>query len=195
MRFIGMLCMLVGIIVVTGCGTVGHQSAGIDNFDRVSATLYRGAQPTEAGIQNLAAQHVKTVINLRDGDDAAEARQVRAAGMTYVHLPLDAEKVTAGDAQRFLDLLAKADGPVFVHCLVGRDRTGLAVAAYRIRVEGWTLQAATKELNDHGHFWLFFPKVREALGVLAQTPAAPVPLMDTEVKVASTPSPITVAHD
>jgi len=165
------LWVLLFTLSAAGCATVGHSQAGIDNFDQVSPDLFRGAQPAETGMATLAEHHIQTVINLRDGDDAAEAKYVREAGMTYIHMPLDAETVTVADAEKFLTILAEAKGPVFVHCLVGRDRTGMAVAAYRLRVQGWTLAAAEKDLIDHGHFWVFFPKVRAAIEQLATTKA------------------------
>lgn len=167
MRLLTTICLALFLLATTGCATVGHREAGIDNFDQVSPTVYRGAQPSQAGFHTLESYHVKTVINLRDSDDSREAQMARDAGMNYIHLPLDAEKVTAADARHFLDLLATAPAPVFVHCMVGRDRTGLAVAAYRVMVQGWSKDAALRDLNAHGHFWLFFPKVRAAISNLA----------------------------
>jgi len=183
-RFLVQAFLLLVAVTFGGCATVGHHQAGIDNFDQVSPTLFRGAQPDDAGMATLAAHHVQTVINLRDSDDAHEAQMVQDAGMTYVHLPLDAESVTVTDAEKILDLISAAKGPVFVHCMVGRDRTGLAVAAYRVRVQGWTKEAAIKDLIDHGHFWVFFPKVREAIAQLAPTSPAPQVPADTPVALA-----------
>ena len=168
MRGIWKVWLLLLVMGVAGCQTVGHNRAGIDNFDEVSPELFRGGQPTDEGIRTLAEYHVRTVINLREGDDSHEARAVRAAGMMYLHIPLDAETVTRADAERFLAILPTVPAPVFVHCLVGRDRTGMAVAAYRLRVQGWTQEAALRDLYDHGHFWVLFPKVRGAIGELAQ---------------------------
>jgi len=169
MRILHVLVLSMVALLVTGCGTVGHSAAGIENFDRVSETVFRGAQPTERGVQTLAAMHVKTVINLRDGDDTSEAKWVRDAGLNYVHVPLDAETVTVADAEHVLSLIEDAPGPVFIHCLVGRDRTGMAVAAYRLRVQGWTVKEAISDLDAHGHFWLFFPKVHEAIAALGKS--------------------------
>ena len=171
---------LLLVLAFAACGTVGHPIVGIDNFDQVSPELFRGAQPSAQGIRTLAAMHVQTVINLRDDDDPREAAELRAAGMTYVHIPLDAETVTPADADRVLATLTEAKGPVFVHCLVGRDRTGMAVAAYRMNVQGWTQQAAVKDLYDHGHFWIWFPKVREAIAHLAEKPIADSQVVSAE---------------
>lgn len=160
-------------LMLTACGTVGQSRVGIENFDQVSSRLYRGAQPTTEGFRTLSSYGVKTVINLRDSDDAREAERVHDAGMAYVHLPLDADKVTEADAEHFLALLEESQGPVFVHCLVGRDRTGMAVAAYRVQVQGWTLEAALQDMYAHGHFWVLYPKVRAAVTAVAQLPAIP----------------------
>lgn len=166
MRAWAMLGLMFLGLLFTGCATVGHQQAGIDNFDQVSPTLYRGAQPSAKGIQTLASMNVKTIINLRDSDDAAEAQQVKAAGMNYIYFPLDAETVTPADAEKFLTLLDNAPKPVFVHCHVGRDRTGMAVAAYRVREQGWTVKDAVADMYAHGHFWMLFPKVRNAVAAV-----------------------------
>jgi protein tyrosine/serine phosphatase len=40
--------------------------------------------------------------------------------------------------------------PVFVHCRRGSDRTGTAVAVYRICVEGWSREAAIDEMVNGG---------------------------------------------
>jgi len=44
----------------------------------------------------------------------------------------------------------------FVHCEHGEDRTGLAVGAYRIKVEHWTKPAAYQEMEAPG----FHPLLR-----------------------------------
>jgi uncharacterized protein (TIGR01244 family) len=171
MRAWAMLGLMVLGFFFTGCATVGRPQGGIDNFDQVSPTLYRGAQPSAKGIQTLASSyHVKTVINLRDSDDTAEAQQVKAAGMNYIYFPLDAETVTPADAEKFLTLLENAPKPVFVHCHVGRDRTGMAVAAYRVREQGWTVKDAVADMYAHGHFWMLFPKVRGAVAAVGSQP-------------------------
>jgi hypothetical protein len=46
---------------------------------------------------------------------------------------------------------------VFIHCAVGRDRTGLFVAAYRIANDGLDTAPALKEMDDYGHVRPFFP--------------------------------------
>src|SRR5262245_17515620 len=43
--------------------------AGVERFHRVDTRLFRGAQPTEAGLKALRDAGVQTIINLRDDTD------------------------------------------------------------------------------------------------------------------------------
>jgi protein tyrosine/serine phosphatase len=43
-----------------------------------------------------------------------------------------------------------AQGPVFVHCKRGADRTGLVVAVYRIWHDGWGNKQALTEAKSNG---------------------------------------------
>ena len=44
----------------------------------------------------------------------------------------------------------RADYPMFVHCNIDRDRGAVAVAAYRVRVQGWDPAAAQAEAKSFG---------------------------------------------
>src|SRR5215510_443377 len=72
----------------------------IDNFGRISANYYRGAQPRASDYTDLAALGVKTAIDLQaDGDNRDEAELVQAAGLNFhripmtTHVPPDAEQI------------------------------------------------------------------------------------------------------
>src|SRR5438128_5378681 len=125
------------------------QTAGVENFHKVNDTLYRGAQPTAEGFRSLAKMGVKTVLDLREFDSRSreEKRAVEAAGMKYVNVPLQGTNVPAnGDVAMALTVLNNpANGPVFVHCRRGADRTGTIVAAYRIGHDHWSSDKALRE--------------------------------------------------
>src|SRR5580658_6964913 len=67
------------------------QPAGLQNFEKVSDSLYRGAQPSDEGFRQLAKLGVRTVVDLRGagGRSSREAAIVSGLGMKYVNIPLD----------------------------------------------------------------------------------------------------------
>jgi tyrosine-protein phosphatase SIW14 len=130
----------------------------LPNFHRVNDTLYRGGQPTAAGLKTLRQRGIKTIINLRDDDDRARAEEAQAVaeGFRYFNLPLgrygrpDEDRVAA-----ILSIVNASDKqPVFVHCHRGSDRTGTIIAIYRIDHDGWTSEQAKEEAKQFGlGFW------------------------------------------
>jgi tyrosine-protein phosphatase SIW14 len=123
---------------------------GLENVGRVTVEIYRGAQPVANGYETLKKMGVRTVINLRTS--MSEKKLVEAAGMRSIELPLGT--FNNGDRSKVDAVVAvMADPsirPVFVHCRQGRDRTGIVVAAYRMKVEGWSLAAAEAEMDSFG---------------------------------------------
>ncbi len=126
----------------------------VRHFAEVDDAIYRGGEPSEAALRELAALHVKLVIDLREkgAGTKQEKAEVEALGMQYRNIPLPslaAPGVKQIDAVLAL-LSNQADLPVFVHCWRGKDRTGTVVACYRIRYDGWTNKEALREASHHG---------------------------------------------
>src|SRR5436189_3425076 len=81
------------LLLGCGCATVGKDVPGVKNFGEVEkGQLYRGAQPSEKGIQYLADNGIRTVVNLRDDPQKWEKQAVEKAGMQYVWIPSTASK-------------------------------------------------------------------------------------------------------
>jgi tyrosine-protein phosphatase SIW14 len=126
---------------------------GVSNFGQVSPTLYRGAQPTREGFDNLAKKGVDIVVDLR-GSRESERKAVTKRGMQYVAIPWRCFHPQDKFFARFLILLRENPGKkVFVHCRLGDDRTGMMVAAYRMTQQGWTAEEARKEMEAYGVGW------------------------------------------
>ncbi len=131
----------------------GPSPQGIKNFFQVDTRVYRGAQPTEDGIQYLAKIGVKTVVDLRAADQRSEAEEkmVAAAGMKYVNIPMSGRAApTEAQISRVLGILESDQGAVFVHCKRGADRTGVVIASYRIDRDGWDNARALSEAKARG---------------------------------------------
>ena len=125
------------------------QHAGLPNLHRVDTGLYRGAQPTPEGIQELKKMGIKTIINLRtlhsDRDGLADT------GLAYETISFATWHPEDDDIVRFLQIVTdKTRWPIFVHCQHGSDRTGTMCAIYRIAVQGWSKDEAIREMTQGG---------------------------------------------
>jgi protein tyrosine/serine phosphatase len=133
---------------------------GLANVGRVAPGVFRGAQPGKDGYATLKAMGIKTVIDLRTTAD--ERAQVEGAGMRAVAVPIRMSRDGLREkVDRVVALMTDpANQPVFVHCRHGQDRTGIVVAAYRMRVEGWPLAAAEAEMEAFGFndIWVNFKR-------------------------------------
>lgn len=128
----------------------------IPNLRMVSGRLLRGGQPTDAGLNLLKKAGVMTVIDLRAEEPQIaelERKTVESLGMKFVHIPMYAFDTPYNKQfHRFLSTVSNAEnGPVYLHCLQGRDRTGTMTGAYRIMIENWTFDNAFKEMMACGY--------------------------------------------
>jgi tyrosine-protein phosphatase SIW14 len=124
--------------------------AGCPNLCKVSDTLYRGAQPTAEGFENLKKLGIKTVVNLRDHHTDQEL--LGTTGLRYVPIPMDTWDIEDKTVVNFLRLATDPNAaPVFVHCQHGADRTGTMIAAYRMVIENQERNKAIWEMT-HGGF-------------------------------------------
>ena len=124
----------------------------IDNFGRVNANYYRGAQPEGRDYADLASLGVKTLINLTSDDaEANEKAMAEGAGMKYFQIPMTTHQPpTAAQLSAFLKIVNDpANQPVYVHCVGGRHRTGVMTAAYRMNQDGWNADQAFAEMKQY----------------------------------------------
>ncbi len=154
-------------------GALAADPSGVANFHQVNAHVYRGAQPSTLGFEQLAHMGIKTIIDLREGGSRAQAekRVVEKDGMRYINMPF-AGLGAPSDVQVAKVLAVfddPASGPVFVHCRRGADRTGTVVACYRILTQHWKNQQALAEARQNG--MAFFERAMMRY-VLAYQPAA-----------------------
>jgi protein tyrosine phosphatase (PTP) superfamily phosphohydrolase (DUF442 family) len=76
---------------------------------------------------------------------------VPAGSFQYIEIPMKAWDVDERELVRFLRAATDPERqPLFVHCQHGADRTGIAVASYRVAVEGWSPADAAAEMTEGG---------------------------------------------
>jgi tyrosine-protein phosphatase SIW14 len=124
----------------------------IDNFGRINAHYYRGAQPEDRDYEDLAALGIKTIVNLTSADaQRDEPARTRQAGMKYFQIPMTMHHApTSAEVSEFLKIVNDpANQPVFVHCVGGRHRTGVMTAVYRMNQDGWSADQAFREMKQY----------------------------------------------
>ncbi len=123
---------------------------GVPNFYRISANLYRSAQPDAEGMKALKAMGIRTVVNLRAFH--SDRDEIGSTGLVSEHIYMKTWHPEREDVVRFLRIATDpARQPVLVHCQHGSDRTGMMVAFYRVIVQGWSKERAAREMTEGGY--------------------------------------------
>lgn len=155
---------------------------GVPNLYRVSSNLFRSAQPTAQGMIHLEKRGIVTIVNLRSFH--SDRDEIGKTGLGYEHITMKAWHPERKEIIRFLKIVTNPkQTPVLVHCMHGADRTGTMCALYRVVVQGWTKQAAIREMTRGGFgfhtIWKNLPawieeldmdSVREDAGIKAVPP-------------------------
>jgi hypothetical protein len=121
----------------------------------VAPGIYRGPAPkTAADFRQLRHLGVRTVMDVRKFRRRLReetCRCVRAYGMRYVWAPIGFRPERDCSPDRAVRLLANSQlHPIYIHCELGRDRSGLVIGLYRVRCQGWSVCAAYAEMQRFG---------------------------------------------
>lgn len=120
---------------------------GLSNAYQVSPMLYRGAQPTPEGYKSLAEMGIKAVISFRR-TEKPDTKLLNELGLVSYHIPINTFRFKDKHACTFLKIISEQEGPIYIHCYHGSDRTGTMTVLYRIVFEGWTREQALAEMQD-----------------------------------------------
>jgi protein tyrosine phosphatase (PTP) superfamily phosphohydrolase (DUF442 family) len=158
---------LVAAAIAVALVVQAHRHPG-DVFAVVKGgVLYRcGEEPTEVMRGHVVDCHIRTVVSLHaeptdSPAGAAEREWCATQGVQRVDIPMSTEPQAVDGVKRFLAVVTDpACQPVLAHCENGRNRTGFAVAAYRIAADGWSYPAALAEAESFG----FVPHFKHAPG-------------------------------
>jgi tyrosine-protein phosphatase SIW14 len=129
-------------------------------FSVVDNEVWRGPRPQAENFDAIKNQF-KTVLSLEGPDEDAK-EIVELAPITVISRPISLVEIYAtGISQVVLNetvlLIQSVEKPILVHCQHGEDRTGLIIAAYRVRVNGWMKGKAMAEALHFGYRdWLNF---------------------------------------
>ncbi len=120
----------------------------MDLKEVIPGRLFRSDKPSEEDYFHICFEtNIGRVINLQKFD----GKEPYGSLIDYHHIPMSGlfpPKRWAVD--HVLNLIHTSHNPVLVHCLKGKDRTGLIIALYRYFYQDWSRDMAYKEMLDNG---------------------------------------------
>lgn len=147
---VGGLLLIASAEQAQTCVAAHESLSGVPHFYKVDDHIYRGAQPTKLGFENLKKLGIKTDLDLRDTAERETQWEKETAGrlgMKFINVRM--RGIVAPTHKQISEALSVVEDkrmwPVFVHCEGGRDRTGVVIACYRIAHDHWPNHKALEE--------------------------------------------------
>ncbi|KAF0145561.1 MAG: hypothetical protein FD156_842 [Nitrospirae bacterium] len=161
-----LMLLLCGFLI--GCAAMPWQTAS-DIPEPVSDGIYRGPRPNFDELKKVA---IGTIISLEDNPAVVNAERITAAKMNigFINCPMSETAPPSPDSLKNIvkEIGKYRAGRVYVHCRRGIDRTGYAIAAYRIIDERWNCDRAYEEVIAHGHSSIYYYKWKASLLALCK---------------------------
>ncbi len=147
--------------------------AQIENYGQVDTGISRSARLTGEDVQWLGDNNFESILNLEAGMFTnkpsyvkEEGKQADSLGLKFFHIPANP---MAGPTKEQIDaalsyMTNPNNLPILVHCHHGKDRTGMVIAAYRMKYQGWSYDEAVKEMKSYGFspfFGSWLPLLKE----------------------------------
>ena len=133
---------------------------------RVTDGVYRSAQPQQAAdFEQIKALGIKYILDLEtgvtllgipDGNPTDEVVIAGRDGIQVMKYPLGEITPPSGKDLSACVIRVINYQPILIHCHTGVDRTGMVVARFRIKVQGWLKADAVREMKQMGMHWWYY---------------------------------------
>ena len=156
--------------------------SSIRNFLRVNKDFCTGGQPRLEHLQQLKAEGVKAIINLRQPSEhraAEEEAKAKELGLRYFNIPVAFADPKDEQVDEFLNITDDPENrPAFIHC-TGAIRVGAFWMIRRVLRDGWKIEDAEAEaekigLRESPHLNEFARKYIEKHKKSATLPSTPL---------------------
>lgn len=149
---LALICYPDPDITKLDCFADSIELPGIRRMAKVNENFYRGALPTGEAFAALKKLGIRTIVDLHGfGKDENYVKGIKSSGFKYFPVLLTDEPPSPETVDRFLSIVNDSNNqPVYVHCKRGKTRTGVMLALYRMRCEGWSNKDAYNEMLYFG---------------------------------------------
>jgi protein tyrosine phosphatase (PTP) superfamily phosphohydrolase (DUF442 family) len=141
------------LLLLASSATAQQEPQPIRNFVRVNDEFCTGAQPRLEHLEQLKAEGVKAIINLRQPSEhraAEEEAKAKELGLLYFNIPVVFGEPKEEQATEFLKITDDPKNrPAFIHCAAA-IRVGAFWMIRRVLRDGWKLEAAEEEAKKIG---------------------------------------------
>jgi hypothetical protein len=143
-------------------GSITHPAGtSLAHFAQIDGQVYVGSKPrTDKDYEFLQSKHVKYILNARflPFCSALERRKAKRYGMQFLSVPMNASPIPPSKKHVNKILLTMNDPqfqPIYLHCVLGRDRTSLISGLYKIYFLGVSKGDAWQEMkqSDFKTWW------------------------------------------
>jgi protein-tyrosine phosphatase family protein len=123
----------------------------IHRFLKVAPGIYRGSAPSPADVAHLHKKYnIKKIISLDEKSGERIDRSCKLLGIKQIKLYITDRKSILNLLHHNLKDLLERDGPTFIHCFHGKDRTGLVCAMFQVKYLGKSPEVAIAEAKKLG---------------------------------------------
>lgn len=156
LTLMSIVVVMVGVSVAMAQSQVKKSTVeGVTNFAQVETTVACAGAVKPGSLARIKAMGFASVINLRlpgepGADIDAEAAEAKAAGITFVHIPMNSSMPDPAVADRFLKVIAEPGvQPAFIHCASG-NRAAAMWLIKRVLIDKWDNDRAMEEATQLG---------------------------------------------
>lgn len=124
----------------------------IKRFRKITDGLYRGSAPSENDIKNLHKYlGINKVVSLDKDTGEAINDICKKLNIEHIIIPLNGRKGPLAKLFSYdlYDLLI-SNGPTYIHCAEGKDRTGFVSALFKCKYMDYSYDRALKEAKSLG---------------------------------------------
>jgi hypothetical protein len=148
-----MKCLLT--FTLGGIAVMGEVTpADLKHFTQVDEHIFAGSKPKKAAdFEFLRQKGVKYILqaDFLPGMSGKERKEAAKFGIQYmsVHIGASPAEPSEKDVNEALRIM-HTDQPIYLHCVLGRDRTSMLAGLYRIYFDGMTKEEAYRLMKAEG---------------------------------------------